>query len=242
MVLAALLLVIALAWAYTIRLAVQMPSPSEAMSMPAPMIWSATDFAYMLVMWTVMMVAMMLPSATPAVLLFSRVREHRVAHGRAYASTAAFVAGYLLTWLAFSVLATIANWVLHTGGALSSMMGQVGRSAGGLMLVAAGAFQWTPLKQACLVHCRTPLGFLTQHWREGNTGALVMGLHHGAYCLGCCWMLMALLFVLGVMNLVWVAVLTLVVLIEKLLPRGALLSRTLGVALMIWGGWLLAIG
>jgi len=247
-VLIALVILIALAWAYTVRLALQMPSASmpmatsASMAMPAPMSWTATDFVYMLVMWSVMMVAMMLPSATPGVLLFHRVGEQRAANGRANASTAIFVSGYLLAWFGFSVLATLANWALHAGGALSSMMGRVAPSAGGALLIAAGAFQFTPLKRACLKHCRTPMGFLTQHWREGNGGALLMGLHHGVYCLGCCWLLMALLFVLGVMNLAWVAALTVAVLAEKLLPGGERIGWGLGALLIVWGGWLLATG
>jgi predicted metal-binding membrane protein len=122
------------------------------------------------------------------------------------------------------------------------MMGRVAPATGGVLLVAAGIFQWTPLKRTCLDHCRSPLTFLTQNWRDGALGAAAMGLHHGAYCLGCCWLLMALLFVLGVMNLPWVALLTVVVLAEKLLPRGEILSRGLGVLLVIWGGWLAATG
>jgi len=240
----ALTILIVMAWAYTAGLALEMPASSAAMpmSMPAPMAWTTTDFVYMLAMWAVMMVAMMLPSATPAIVLFDRVSARRAESQRPYAATAAFVGGYVLAWTAFSVLATLANWGLHAAGALSSMMGHVPSSVGGLLLIAAGIFQWTPLKQACLVHCRTPIGFLVQHWREGSTGATVMGLQHGAYCIGCCWLLMVLLFVLGVMNLAWVAVLTVVVLVEKLTPRGEIVSRGLGVVLMVWGGWLIAIG
>ena len=118
------------------------------------------------------------------------------------------------------------------------MMGQTTPVLGGILLIAAGVFQWTPLKEACLNHCRSPIGYLMANWREGASGATLMGMHHGAYCLGCCWMLMALLFVLGVMNLPWVAILTIVVLAEKVLPRGETLARCLGVLLMLWGAWL----
>ena len=121
------------------------------------------------------------------------------------------------------------------------MMGRVAPATGGILLIAAGLFQWTPLKHACLNHCRSPIGFFVQNWRDGILGATVMGLHHGAYCLGCCWLLMVLLFVLGVMNLAWVAALTIVVLAEKILPRGELVSRGLGVLLVLWGAWLVAI-
>ncbi len=239
LILGAMVVLAALAWGYTVYLGLQQISLAEAMAMPAMMAWSAADFVFMLVMWAVMMFAMMLPSVTPTVLLFDRVRGKRVETGRPHASTAAFVSGYLLAWVGFSLLATLANWGLHSGGAMISMMGKVAPVTGGLLLIAAGVFQWTPLKNACLDHCRSPMSFLMHHWREGTRGAAVMGLHHGVYCLGCCWMLMVLLFVLGVMNLPWVAVLTIVVLAEKTLPRGEVLSRVLGLVLIIWGAWLL---
>ena len=242
MVLAAVVILILLAWAYTIRVALKSTAMSGAMAMPNMMPWSTADFGYMFVMWAVMMVAMMLPSATPMVFLFGRVRAKRESSGRLHALTAAFVCGYLLAWVAVSLVATLVNWGLHNGGALSSMTGQVAPAIGGLLLIAAGIFQWSPLKRTCLDHCRSPLTFLTQNWRDGVLGAAAMGLHHGAYCLGCCWLLMALLFVLGVMNLTWVALLTVVVLAEKLLPRGELLSRILGALFVAWGSWLAATG
>jgi predicted metal-binding membrane protein len=175
-------------------------------------------------------------------LIFGRVREKRKVAGQIFAPTGAFVAGYLLVWAGFSLLATTANWLLHTGGLMSSIMGNVGSQAGGLLIVAAGVFQWTPLKNACLDHCRSPMSFLMQHWREGNSGAVLMGLHHGIYCLGCCWLLMLLLFALGVMNLLWVALLAIVALVEKILPRGEILSRVLGGLLIGWGAWLIITG
>ncbi len=233
-----MVLLAALAWGYTLYLGLRQPMPVGAVVMPVTMPWSAADLGFMLVMWAVMMFAMMLPSVTPAVMIFARVRDKREAANRPFAATGAFVAGYLLVWLGFSVLATGLNWSLHTGGSMSSMMGRVAPQAGGLLLVAAGIFQWTPLKDACLEHCRSPMSFLMHHWREGKSGAVLMGLHHGTYCLGCCWLLMLLLFVLGVMNLLWVAVLTIIVLIEKVVPRGRLLSRGFGLALIAWGGWL----
>jgi predicted metal-binding membrane protein len=190
-------------------------------------------------MWAVMMAAMMLPSVLPVILLYARVGRHRESQGRPRQPAWPFVGGYLLAWTGFSVLATLANWALHAGSSLSSMMGSATPLVGGLVLIAAGIYQWTPLKSACLTHCRSPAGFLADHWREGGAGALLMGLHHGAYCVGCCWLLMALLFVLGVMNVAWIAVLTLFVLAEKLLPRGDLLGRASGVALSGWGAWLL---
>jgi len=243
LVLGAMALLAALAWAYTIYLGIQNTSMAGGgMAMPVTRMWTALDFLFMLVMWAIMMFAMMLPSVTPTVMIFGRVREKREAAGRAFASTGAFVTGYLMAWIGFSVLATVANWLLHISGSMSSMMGNVAPEIGGVLLIAAGAFQWTRLKNACLDHCRSPMSYLMQHWREGNSGAVLMGMHHGVYCLGCCWILMLLLFVLGVMNLPWVAVLTIVVLAEKTLPRGEILSRGLGILLVTWGAWLIVIG
>lgn len=242
LVLAAMFALAALAWGYTIYLAAQNASMAGAMTMPNTAQWSRTDFVFMFVMWAVMMFAMMLPSVTPTVMIFERVREKRELTGRAFAPTGAFVSGYLIAWVGFSLLATIFNWWLHSSGSMTSMMGKAAPVAGGVLLILAGLFQWTPLKDACLDHCRSPMSFLMQHWREGNSGALLMGLHHGTYCLGCCWMLMLLLFVLGVMNLPWVALLTIVVLAEKTLPYGRTLSRTLGVVLIGWGAFLISNG
>jgi len=231
-----------LAWAYIVYLGVQRPSMAGTMAMPKIMQWSTADVIFMFIMWAVMMFAMMLPSVIPTVMIFGRVREKREVSGRLFAPTSAFVVGYLLVWVGFSLLATIANWSIHTGGLMSSVMGKVSPQTGGLLLIAAGVFQWTPIKNACLDHCRSPMSFLMQHWREGSLGAALMGLHHGIYCLGCCWLLMLLLFVLGVMNLPWVAVLTIVVLVEKIMPRGEILSRGLGVLLIGWGAWLIIAG
>ena len=145
------------------------------------------------------------------------------------------MSGYLLVWAGFSVLATLAQWGLHRAALLSPMMGSTSPVLGGLLLLAAGLFQWTPLKYACLQHCRSPLSFLMTEWREGHRGALGMGLRHGSYCTGCCWLLMALLFVAGVMNVLWVATITAFVLIEKVAPRGDVVGRVAGVVLVIAG-------
>ncbi len=236
----ALAALIASAWGYTAYLALDvgsagMQSMLQAAALPAAMSWHLADFVFMFIMWGMMMVAMMLPSATPMILLFERVVRRRSAADRPMVSLAVFVTGYLVVWLGFSVLATIANWGLHQAGLLTSMMGNTTPMVAGALLIVAGFFQWTRLKEACLEHCRSPLAFLTMHWREGAGGALRMGLHHGGYCVGCCWLLMALLFVLGVMNLVWIAVLTVAVLLEKVVPRGKWLSRGTGVGLIVWG-------
>jgi len=236
-----------LAWAYTVRLSAGMGSMSvnamaASVAVPSTQSWTLNDVFFMFVMWTVMMVAMMLPSATPMVLLFARVMRKRERDGRPFVPTGLFVFGYLLVWVGFSAMATLANWGLHVAGVLSSMMGSTTPMIGGVVLLFAGAFQWTPLKDACLSHCRSPLAFLTAHWSDGRGGALMMGLHHGVYCLGCCWLLMALLFVLGIMNLPWIAALTVFVLLEKVLPRGRLVSRFSGIVFAAWGMVLLATG
>lgn len=238
MVLGALVVLSALAWAYTIYLGLRDRPMPMSVDKAMPMAWTATDFLFMFVMWAVMMFAMMLPSVTPTVMIFEKVRAKRESMGRTFAPTMCFISGYLLAWTGFSLAATMLNWWLHTDGSLSSMMGRVSPLAGATVLIMAGLFQWTAFKDVCLEHCRSPIGFLMTHWREGSIGALGMGLHHGAFCLGCCWLLMALLFAVGVMNLTWVAILTVVVLAEKVLPHGRQLSRGLGVGLAAWGCWL----
>lgn len=144
---------------------------------------------------------------------------------------------YVVVWAGFSIVAAGANWALHQGGLMTGMSGAALPLIAGLLLVAAGMFQWTPLKNACLTRCRSPLAFLMTEWRDGRRGALVMGVRHGVYCVLCCWALMSLLFVLGVMNLVWIAVLTAIVLMEKVAPGGIWISRGLGVLLIGWGAW-----
>ncbi len=185
--------------------------------------------AALVVMWWLMMVAMMLPSAAPAVLLYSRVRKIR-GGDQAIAQTWVFLGGYLLVWLLFSVAAAMAQSLL-TGPS----MALDSRLAQGAVLLAAGLYQLSPLKSSCVRQCRSPAEFLTRHWRSGWSGAVRLGVRHGIYCLGCCWMLMALLFVGGVMNLLWVVALTLVVAIEKLVPRGDLIGRAAGLALIACG-------
>lgn len=203
--------------------------------------WSATDFILMFLMWAVMMAAMMLPSAAPMLLAFAAVNRRRRESGHPFVPTALFLGGYLLAWGGFSLAATLAQGGLHSAALLSPQMALAGVSPilGGILLLAAGLFQWTPLKQACLHHCRTPMGFLTADWREGRGGALRMGLQHGGYCLGCCWALMGLLFVLGVMNLLWIFALSALVLAEKALPGGRWLGRLAGVGLLAWGAALI---
>jgi len=231
-----------LAWIYLAYLATGMSDMESALmagaaeaSMPQMHAWGPVDVLLTFVMWSVMMVAMMVPSAAPMVLVFARMNRQRRADSAPYRPTAAFLLGYLLVWTAFSAGATGLQWGLHAAALLSPMMVSTSPVLGGVLLAAAGLFQLTPLKRACLSHCRTPLHFFMGEWREGTRGALVMGVRHGTYCLGCCWVLMTLLFVAGVMNLVWVASITVFILVERVLPRGELVGRVAGLALIVAG-------
>jgi predicted metal-binding membrane protein len=206
------------------------------MAMPEMEPWSFVEFGAILAMWFVMMVAMMLPSAAPMLLLFAATQRDRAARGEP-ATVVAFAGGYLLVWAGFSVAAAALQGFLQERMLLSSDLAMTAGWIPAAVLALAGLYQLSPLKYACLVRCRSPLGFLLGHWRDGVGGALTMGVRHGAFCLGCCWALMALLFVGGVMNLTWVAVLALFVLGEKVLPYGVWLSRVSGVALIAWGVW-----
>ena len=246
-VIAAILIIAAIAWAYTIYVAetgmgmAMGDGMSMGMAMADMRSWSAADFGLMFLMWAVMMVAMMAPSAAPMLLMFATLNRKRREQEAPYVSTGIFLAGYVIVWTAFAVAATLGNWGLHQASLLSSMMGEATSGyLGGALLLAAGVFQWSPLKSACLKQCRTPMGFLMTSWREGPRGALRMGLDHGAYCLGCCWALMLLLFVLGIMNLLWIAALAVFVLAEKVAPKAEWVSRATGVLLVAWGVWAVA--
>lgn len=203
------------------------------------MAWSPVVWALMIAMWWTMMMAMMLPSAAPAILLYGQVYRHAQAQGRikdGVAPTGPFLAGYVLLWLAFSIVATTLHWWLERQGILSSAtMGSQKAWLSGGILIAAGLYQFSPFKNVCLSHCRSPASFLSRHWRPGAGGALRLGVLHGAYCVGCCWALMLLLFVGGVMNLVWIAALATMVLIEKLSPTGRGIGRATGLLLIVWG-------
>ena len=201
--------------------------------------WTVGYAVVIFFMWWVMMFGMMLPSAAPLLLLFARMMRKEKDKGAPYVPTGVFALGYVIMWAAFSAIATGAQWGLEASGLLSGIM--VGTSAvlGAGLLIAAGVWQLTPWKNACLRHCRSPIGFLSAHWRPGRTGAFRMGLVHGAFCLGCCWFLMALLFYGGVMNLYWIIGLALYILIEKLLPAGARIGQLTGVILIAWGATLL---
>ena len=232
--------IVALAWAYILYLAWDMNTMvSEDMMTAQMQPWGAADFTVTFIMWAVMMTAMMVPSAAPMILLFADVQRKRKAQQRPYAPTSVFLLGYLAIWYGFAVVASVAQWGLHAAALLSPLMASTSPLLGGALLVAAGVFQWSPLKSVCLSRCRSPLGFLMTEWREGTKGAFVMGVRHGIFCLGCCWVLMTLLFVLGVMNLLWIAVLAGFVLIEKLAPAGQWVGRLTGGLLVGWGAWLI---
>jgi predicted metal-binding membrane protein len=181
------------------------------------------------------MVAMMTPSAAPMILMFAGINRRSQKQQVSYVPTSVFLLGYLVVWAAFSVVATAAQWGLHAVSLLSPIMVSTTPVLGGILLLIAGIYQWTPLKHACLSKCRSPLGFVLNEWREGRWGAFLMGLKHGGYCTGCCWSLMALLFVAGVMNLVWVAAIAGFVLLEKMAPAGQRMGQAAG-ALMVAGG------
>ena len=235
-----ILLVCALAWAYLFHLNRQMTSLAAAetsmmqmgMRMDAP--WLAADVLLTFTMWAVMMIGMMSATAAPVLLLFASAHARRAERG-APAAVLMFGLGYIAVWVGFSGLATLAQWGLHRAALLSSTMSAASPRLAGVLLVAAGAYQLTPVKRACLKHCQTPLGFLMSHWREGAGGAFHMGWRHGMYCVGCCWALMIVLFAVGVMNLAWVAVLTAFMMAEKLGEGGARVARIGGVLLIGFG-------
>lgn len=221
-----------------------MPAPVQAAlepAMPRMERWGSRDLLLTFAMWAVMMVGMMTPSAAPLVLLFARVQRDRRERAAPHLPTSLFLLGYLLVWGAFAVASTLAQWGLHSAALLSPRLVATSPLLGGLLLVLAGLFQLTPLKDACLKNCRTPLSFIMTGWREGRWGAVRMGLSHGFYCVGCCGLLMALLFVGGVMNLLWVGALSLFVLLEKLVPSGPWVSRAAG-ALLLAAGAGVALG
>jgi predicted metal-binding membrane protein len=235
-----------LAWAYLFRDAAEMQAMAgearmhAAMGMADPRVWGLDAWLGLFAMWAVMMAAMMLPSAAPVVMLVLGVYRRRNTP-RSRAATLAFILGYLAVWTGFSLAASLIQLALHRTALVGAEMRLASNTLSGVLLFASGIYQWLPIKRACLTHCQSPLGFLTQHWREGARGGFEIGLRHGAFCLGCCWLLMALLFAVGTMNLIWVAALTALVLVEKLAQRrGAVLGRIAGVALAIWGVYVLA--
>lgn len=234
-VLGGLVGIVALSWVYLIYLSIDMQNMSMEMSMPQMQAWKPADFILTFIMWSVMMIAMMTPSAAPMILTFSAINRRKSDVGNPVVLTGIFLLGYLVVWTAFSAVVTIVQWGLHSVALLSPMMVSSSPFLGGFLLLLAGIFQFTPYKHACLGYCRTPMGFLMTEWRMGKQGAFVMGVRHGYFCVGCCWLIMALLFVAGVMNLLWVATIAGFVLLEKVIPASGWVSRVAGVLMLIWG-------
>jgi predicted metal-binding membrane protein len=213
---------------------------SSPMAVLQPMPWTFGYSLVIFVMWSLMMVAMMLPSAAPVILLFAALTRKRNEAGAPYMGTGLFASGYLAVWGGFSLLAVTLQWQLDRIALLSPMMLTTSMALGALLLIGAGVWQFTPLKRTCLRHCHSPAEFLTHHWRKGRDGAFRMGVRHGAYCLGCCWMMMLLLFYGGIMNIYWIAGLSMLVLVERITLFGRWVASLIGVTLIIWGGSLLA--
>ena len=254
-VLAALLALTALAWSYLLWLSGHMATDGASMgnmamgdmamdgmtmgTAPALTPW-AMELMLACIMWTVMMVGMMTPSVAPVVLLYARVARHAASNGKPFAATGWFAGGYFLAWAGFAIVAAAAQVALRSLALLTPTLASANHFVGAAILIVAGAYQWSPLKDACLGQCRAPLAFIQRHggFKASAVGSLGLGLRHGLYCIGCCWAFMLLLFVGGVMNILWVAGLAVLVLLEKFPTRGRLLSRATGL-LMIAGGLLL---
>jgi predicted metal-binding membrane protein len=250
---AALLVIIALAWAYVIWLAADMEMGGMEMSgfrmipaglglmMPNAEPWRPIEFAFVFAMWAVMMVGMMTPSAAPMLLIYARVARQAALERKPFAATSWFAGGYLLVWTGFSLLATLAQWAIERAGWLAPSMAATNGILGALILIVAGLYQWSPLKEACLRQCQSPLRFIQRHggFRAEATSSFALGVRHGTYCIGCCWMLMALLFVGGIMNPLWIAAITIFVLLEKVVPAGPLIARVSGIGFVAAGAWLI---
>jgi predicted metal-binding membrane protein len=250
---AALFVLTGLAWAYMLWLAANMDMGGMDMSgfrmvptgmalmMPTTSPWSATELALVFAMWAVMMVGMMTPSATPMILIYARVGRQAAQQGKPFASSSWFAGGHLLAWIGFALVATFGHWALERGNWLTPEMATASGALSGVVLVAAGLYQWTPFKDACLRQCQRPLQFIQRHggFRPDALGSLALGARHGAYCVGCCWVLMTLLFVGGVMNVLWIAAMTILVLLEKTIRAGRVISLVSGTVLFAGGLWML---
>jgi predicted metal-binding membrane protein len=251
-VLVALAIVTALAWADLVWLAndmwmggmdmtgFRMIPAGQGWMMPVSAPWHPIEFGAVFAMWVAMMIGMMTPSVAPMILIYAHVGHHAAGEGRPLAASAWFALGYLLSWTTFSLAATFAQWALERAALLTPMMESANNILGATFLIIAGLYQWTPFKEACLSYCQTPVGFILRYgFRREARGALALGVRHGLYCIGCCWAVMALLFVAGVMNLFWIAALSALVLVEKVVPLGRLVPRIAGIAFMAGGAWLL---
>jgi predicted metal-binding membrane protein len=212
----------------------------QTLMMPASAPWQPVEFAYVFVMWVVMMIGMMTPSVAPMILVYARIGRQATG-SRPFTSVAWFTGGYFLAWVAFSFVATSLQWALERAAWLTPMMASASNIVGGLLLILAGIYQWTRLKEVCLSQCQAPLGFILSHGglQRTTAGSLKLGFRHGAHCLGCCWATMVLLFALGVMNLLWIAALAILVLLEKVVPLGRWIARAAGLAFFAGGVWMI---
>ena len=244
MVLAALITLAVLAWVHVLWLAAEtagvsppMPDMPGMIMAPALQPWRAAELLLAFAMWSTMMAGMMLPSAAPMILLYARVARQGEMQGKPFASAAWFAGGYLLAWSGFALVASVAQAALLQAPVTSPLPASTSLAFGGIVLIAAGLYQWTPLKDTCLAFCQSPLQFIQRHggFQRGAAPSLRLGLAHGLYCVGCCWALMALLLVVGVMNLLWIAGLAIWVLLEKIVPLGRVMPRTLGLVLILAG-------
>jgi len=225
----------ALSWLYLVQMNAAMPHHHAGMGhmmMPAMMPGVADQLITAIVMWSIMMVAMMLPTALPAVTVFDGLSRRRAPNVRPAATTGLFIAGYLAVWIGYSVVAAIGQVALSQAALLTPMLKSTSQILSIAILLAAGVFQFTALKEMCVTQCRTPFAFFLAEWRDGRTGAFVLGLKHGSYCVGCCWALMAVMFVVGAMNLLWMAALTLLMLVEKVAPAHWRVSQATGIVLI----------
>ena len=265
MVYLGIILILAVSWGYIIGMGWHMgtlPFGSEPMKMDASMnmdmnnrsllesvltwmppmsgIWSFSDFFLLFIMWAVMMIAMMTPSILPMIMLFTSLNSKKIKENKPSASPLNLLMGYLLSWVLFSLVITFPQYGLHKIGLLTPMMEPTHAALGGVILMLAGIYQFTPFKDACLSVCQSPLSFMMNNWRDGNLGAFLIGYKHGFYCVGCCWFLMLTLFALGVMNIMWVAILTIFVMFEKLSVKFPLQYRYFtGFVFLGWGTFIL---
>jgi predicted metal-binding membrane protein len=252
----AVALLTALAWGYLLWLSTDMDMGGMDMAglrmipsgmglmMPADMPWRAMEFAFVFAMWTVMMVGMMTPSAAPMFLIYARLGRHTAAKGKSLRATVWFAAGYFLVWVAFALFATLLQWALERSALLDFTMASTDNLLGGFVFIAAGLYQWTRLNDLCLTQCQRPFEFVMSHggYRPDAPGCVMLGLRHGAYCVGCCWALMALLLVGGVMNVLWIVLLALLAFLERVTSMGRLIARLAGIVLVAGGAWLFSMG
>jgi predicted metal-binding membrane protein len=241
-VLSALFVICILSWLYIIYLYRQMAvmdMDALLFAMPMTPAWTMIDFILVFLMWFVMMIAMMTPSVAPLILIFVTVNRKRKQQQSPFVSASYLLCGYFLIWAVFSLLATLLQFFLQRISLLNPEMATTDKILGGVILITAGIFQFTSLKNKCLHYCRTPIDFIHRNWKEGRAGALKMGILNGFYCVGCCWMLMVLLFVAGIMNLLWITLIGLFVLVEKIVPQKKWISYVAGFVLILYGVFLL---